>query len=363
MHIIDSKQSSDFFLKTLYADIESSSIEDKFIAVDTEFIRENLEKPLLCLIQIATANNTFIIDPLVVDVSFLNIVFNDEKLQKIFHSAKQDIEILSTLDITIQNLYDTQIYEMILENKERVSYKYIVEKYLGTKLAKSHTLSDWSKRPLSKKQLNYCVSDVTYLRQVYKKQYQELIRLNRINWLDDELKKICKKEDVTQNNNDDIHEKNLEIFNELIDWRNNKASEKNIDPELIVKRDFIKSVCTKGKDFILMIKHSRQKKNQELKEFLNFAEKKSDFVYVTKKDSSTNTTLLLLKILLETCAQEHCIAASVIATIEGLEKVLKGDENIKCFAGWRNEIFGNHLKKLLNGDLSISIKNYKIQIQ
>ena len=104
IQLINSDKSVQLFLKILREDIVKSSAEEKFITVDTEFIRENLEQPLLCLVQIATFENVFVIDPLVIDISFLNEIFANEKLPKIFHSVVQDIEILHNSNIYLKNI-------------------------------------------------------------------------------------------------------------------------------------------------------------------------------------------------------------------------------------------------------------------
>ncbi len=364
MHIIDSKQYADSFLKILYDDIKSSEPYDRFITVDTEFIRENLKIPLLCLIQIATYKNSFIIDPLSIDISFLEIIFADSALLKVFHSATQDVEVLATFNININNLYDTQLYEMVLNNKEYISYQSIVNKYLNKKLKKSHSMSNWENRPLTKKQLHYSIEDVTYLRDVYKKQRQELIRLNRLGWLEDELLNITQK--ITSNQNDSskdiINEKNISIYNELLQWRDSRANEKNIDAEFVVKKEIIKAICKKGKDFIINMKNSRQVKSEDLKDFLYFAEKKAENIDITKKIPCKNIALNLLKVILEIRSQENNITPSIIATSADLEKILNCDKNIKCLSGWRKDIFGNDAINFLDGNLSISMNDSKVKI-
>lgn len=363
MHIIDSKQTANSFIDILYGDINSSAPEDKFITVDTEFIRENLKIPLLCLMQIATDKNVFIIDPLSIDVSFLEKIFIDQNLLKVFHSANQDIEAIATLHMDVKNLYDTQLYEMVLSYKERISYQSIVSKYLSKKLKKSHSMSNWENRPLTESQLRYSIEDVTYLRDVYKKQRQNLIRLNRFGWLDDELLDITEKKIVDEENiSDIIDEKNIIIYNELLHWRECRANEKHVDAESVVKKEIIKSICKKGMDFIINMKNSRQVKNDDLKDFLCFAEKKADDISITKKTPCKNTVLYLLKVILEKRSQENNIAPSIIATTSDLEKISNGSEDVKCLFGWRKDIFGNDAISFLNGNISISMNKSKVKI-
>ncbi|MBR2137009.1 MAG: ribonuclease D [Alphaproteobacteria bacterium] len=188
--IIDSEAAVRDFLKKIAIDIESANSDESFIAVDTEFIRENSDVPLLCLIQIATHTQCFVVDPFAIDISFLNDIFANESILKVFHSATQDIDVLYHANIGVKNVYDTQLYEMLLSTKEFISYKSIVAKYLNRTLNKNYVISDWSKRPLSKKQLQYAVGDVIHLREVYKLQIQKLHDVKRENWLQSEMKQL-----------------------------------------------------------------------------------------------------------------------------------------------------------------------------
>ena len=184
MIFIDSSDKVEKFNEDIQNELKYSN---SFITVDTEFIRENNPLPILCLIQISTSSCVYLIDPLKVPISFLQFCLSNKSLKKVFHSSEQDIEILVNNGLTINNIYDTQLYEMLLNTKENVSYHDIVYRYLGKSLRKSYVLSNWLNRPLSYKQITYAMNDVVYLRQVFIKQQKKLRDLNRENWLDDEI--------------------------------------------------------------------------------------------------------------------------------------------------------------------------------
>lgn len=352
IHLINSNESVQFFLKIFAEDVEKSSVDEKFITVDTEFIRENLEYPLLCLIQIATSENAFIIDPLAIDISFLKKIFSNEKLPKIFHSAIQDIEILYSSNIFIKNIYDTQSYEMLLSTKEQISYQSIVFKYLGKRLDKDYSLSDWKKRPLSKKQIKYSIGDVTFLREIYKRQKKKLEDLNRLSWLIPEMKNL---EQIHTNVNDE----NIKIFHQLYEWIENRAKEKNINAKSIADEHAIKRICKKGKPYISKMLKYRGLINDDFKDFLIFAK---EIAPDDISDRTKHTPIVgALKLILEICSEKNNVAPMIIANTNELEKLVRdfksSNIDIRCINGWRKEIFGKYALDFLNKKITLAFNN------
>ncbi|MDR2158325.1 MAG: HRDC domain-containing protein [Holosporaceae bacterium] len=355
MLLVDTKNSLDNCLQNLR--------NERIIAVDTEFIREKLDKPLLCLIQIAALQDVFLIDPTAVDISPLNNIFNDENVKKVFHAARQDLEILSLHGINTKNFYDTQLYESILSENDNISYQSLILRYLGKKLKKNYSMSDWTKRPLSKKQLIYSSNDVFYLREAYQKQFHKLTELNRENWLNDELLRMTQKKEEEDNFASTLNKNNREIYNQLQKWRTDKAAEKNISPTSIVKDEILKTICQKGTDFILNLKNSRNTKDENYRQFLFFAEKISDGLEIQEKSEGKNPILDLLKTLLYFKSQQHSVAPSIVATVKDLNKLIGGENNLKCLSGWRNEIFGRDAILLLNGKISLRINKSQVIVE
>ena len=361
--VVNDQKTKNYFLERISTELKEVLPEDRFLTIDTEFIRENLEIPLLCLVQIASPKSSFVIDPLSIDISFLNEIFYDKNIPKIFHSARQDVEILAFHNIELENIYDTQIYEMLLNTQECISYRSIIKKYLNQQLEKNHALSDWSSRPLSSMQLEYAIDDVSYLRSVYKKQQYALSSVNRIGWLQDEMEQLSGKI-MHKNETCDTSKINSDIYERLNTWVKNKAIEKNVNPEHIVKSSTIKSICKRGKAMIQKLKNSRYVKNQNTRDFLLFADQIVADTELLEKPQDRNALFHTLKIILEAVSIDNNIAQSLIATSNDLEKISRNSDapSGKCFSGWRMEIFGKYVQSFLNEDLLICMKNSSVVI-
>ncbi|MDR2794582.1 MAG: ribonuclease D [Holosporaceae bacterium] len=358
MIFVDSPESVRNFCKIFADDIAEASEENKFIAVDTEFIRENLSIPLICLVQVATANTVFVIDPLAVDLAFLCSIFEDEKLPKVFHSGQQDIEILKIYGLDVNNICDTQLYEMLLSTRDRISYLDIVKKYLDKNISKSYSTSNWMHRPLNEKQLLYSAEDVLYLRDVYKKQQESLRNSGRLHWLDGEIASFYKKNETSQ-----IKEKKSTLFQQLFCWRSTKAMEISADAQSIASDALLNKISKKGVPFIKVVQNSRWIINNTRREFLQFAELLAQNMEITPTISHKNISVHLLKAILEIKSAENNVAISIIATTAELERLCNGYTDVKCLSGWRNEIFGKYAMSFLRGELAISMKNSNVVLK
>ncbi len=333
---------------------EDLNSNQDFITVDTEFIREVKQFPLLCLLQLATKRESYVIDPVCVDIKFLQSVFADEKIVKVFHDAKQDMIILEGNGFKINNFYDTQLYEMILSTKENISYRQIVMDYTNKKLSKNYGLSDWSKRPLSKKQLAYAAEDVTYLRMVYKEQMRKLKQLHRENWLTEEVKQLIDKNPLEESLNEDV----FPVLYKLLNWREDRARKEKIALEEVASDKVIKSICKKGYKYVKDLQNSRNLTCE--REFLDYAESIVDEFAPEKMRDARNPVVDLLKTLLTIKTQEHNVAAIMLASSKDLIKFASGDKSVKFLQGWRREIFGNSALKLLKGEIKLSVKDNRV---
>lgn len=338
-------------MKILDADLGAASSEERFLAVDTEFIRENVEVPLLCLIQLATHANTFLIDPMTVDISCLKLFLESTDLRKVFHSAYQDIDLLHRSGIYPKNIYDTQQYEMLLSTKENVSYSSLVYKYTGKKLDKNYVLSNWRKRPLSREQVRYSASDVSYLRKIYRLQMHELAKVGRLGWLDPEMKELEVERSLYSGIDCDP-----ELFITLANWVKKRASERNISEKSIADEKSIRRVCKKGRHYVQKMLKYRGLINEDFKDFLLFAQDiLPDEVFRLPKH---DPMLQALKLILEICSDENDIAPVLMATTHDLEDMICGSKHndaIKCINGWRKEVFGNRAVSFLSGELSVRV--------
>lgn len=324
--------------------------QETVVALDTEFMREIDISPLLCLLQIATSNEVFLIDPISVDVLLLKQLLESSGVKKIFHDARQDIEIFRLRGINIENYYDTQLAEMLLSVKESESYRSLVQKYIGKKLRKVHTLSDWAQRPLSKSQIRYASEDVYYLREIYEKQITKLRQLNRENWLESAI--VMEEDRVNQN-----------WFSLLNNWRGEKAKIENILPEQVVHTKLISAVCRKGLDFVKKLQNSRDMdQGKFVNEFLAYASTVVECI--PKANPAPNDVVCYLHALLHVCARRNSICPSMIARRTDLELLAKGEgSKSMSLQGWRFEVFGQYALKLLSGEISLSVKNNEVEIR
>lgn len=381
--IIDSEDSLRSFTELFAEDLKSSPESERFIAVDTEFIRENRIKPLLCLVQIATEQHAFVIDTLAANVDFSNVlhpIFADPNLTKIFHSASHDIEVLSALWI-VNNVYDTQMHEMLISTKACVSYQNLVQKYLGKRLNKDYVISDWTKRPLSKSQLRYSVGDVTFLREIYRSQKKILQDIGRLDWLEDEMMELAERSSCSKVSMDlDIEkpEKNeiAKIEEKLLDWIEEKSLEKKLQLTDIIGKYRIAKICRKGRKYIDKLLKYRGLKNRNLRDFLLFARNivPENIEYDNSLKEHDSLQIKALKLILEIVSSNNSISQSLIATTHDLEDVLeyflgsnwanncatiaerKGENRtLKCLKGWRYDIFGRYVEAFLQKKMSIAI--------
>ncbi len=218
-------------------DLESNSL----LAMDTEFIWRNTYFPKLSLIQIATSNVIYIFDCITLDISILERVLSNEDILKIFHSIRGDSSVIfNSLGIRIENIFDTQLAEDFLDQSDgiQISYKKLVKRYLFKSISKSETNSDWEKRPLRRKQLDYAAEDVRYLHSIMDTQNKKIIRLNKL----DLFYSLCRKEnelgqeDFSISRLNRLKKKNRKISSKEIEiflWRENQAKQFNVPPSHI----------------------------------------------------------------------------------------------------------------------------------
>ena len=352
---------------------------EEFICVDLEFLRQHTYFAKLCLIQIASVNNEAIIDPLVEDINlqpFFDLMQN-EKVIKVFHSGRQDIEIIYNLSSKIPSpLFDTQIAAMVTGYGESISYEHLVNHILHTNIDKSSRLSDWSNRPLNENQLNYAISDVTHLVKIYQHLKSRLIKENRLDWISDEINTLCDENlykinplDIWQKMRHRSHNaKFLTYLRELCAWRENRAINKNVPRQSFIKDDLLLNICSDcptTKEDLCKVRGMRQdlalgKIGDEIIEVIKNVKGMSKDNYVIPpvvRDFSfvEGSLLELLKLLLKITAQQHKTISRIIASEDELKDFCQNDDaDVSFMKSWRYEIFGCLAKKLKEGKLSIS---------
>ena len=358
----------------------------KFITIDTEFIREKTYWSQLCLIQVCSGESEFIIDPLEEDIDLKPFIklLNKKSILKVFHSGRQDIEIFFKISGKIPSpIFDTQIAAMVCGFGDSVGYEKLVDKLLRKKIDKSSRFSNWAKRPLTNKQLNYAIGDVTHLFEIYPILNDALKEKKRTRWLDEELKILTSEN--TYNTDPELAYKRLKIRGydlktrgvtfQLAKWREERAQNNNIPRGRVVRDDIIyelSSMKPKSINEIMGLRSFsnglRLKENviNEIQEqiLIGLSLKEENLPKLPEKRKlphGTNSRVSLLKILLNSISEENEVAQKLIASTQDLEDLIADDSaDIKTLKGWRYDLFGKKALDFKNGKVAITMEENNV---
>lgn len=378
MHLIQDQAE----LEAVIAKLEQSS----FVTVDTEFIRETTFWPILCLIQMAAPGVTALVDPLSRNIDlapFFRLMAN-EKVTKVFHAARQDIEIVFHLgDMIPHPVFDTQVAAMVCGFGDSVSYDQLVQKVTGTRLDKSSRFTDWRHRPLSDKQLEYALADVTYLIEVYEYLRAELEREDRAHWLTEEMDVLTARETYDPHPDDAWKRlkmrvrkpQELAIVQALAAWRDREARERDVPRQRVVKDDAIYEIAQQGpRDSQALGRLRSTPKGWErsstaaaLLEIVNQAldlpkEQLPKMPKQVHQPEGSGAAVELLKVLLKLIAEKEGVAPKVLASGDDLEKIAGEGENatVPALSGWRREVFGERALQLVRGEVGLKFEKRRI---
>ncbi len=359
-----------------------------FVAVDTEFMRETTYWPKLCLIQAAGPEADAVIDPLAEGLSldpFLELMA-DKKVLKVFHAARQDLEIFLKLGGALPApLFDSQIAAMACGYGDTIAYDALVQQVLKRRLDKSSRFTDWSRRPLSDAQMSYALADVTHLRDLYPKLRDKLERENRSDWLDEEHANLLDP-DIYDTTPENAWER-LKLRKTTADyvlalqtaaaWRERQAQARDVPRGRIVKDDALYEIAEhrpkSAADFDRMRAVPRGFGNSrsagELIAELNRAFADTNRV-ATKIDrppplpSGIGPTVELLKVLLRYEAEAHQVAPRLIASVADIEAIAaKDDADVPALKGWRRKVFGERALALKHGKIALKLERGKVAIE
>ncbi len=359
----------------------------QFITVDTEFIREKTYHAVLCLIQIASSDEACLIDPLSeeLDLSPLLKLMKNKKVLKVFHAARQDLEIFYDLMGCIPYpVFDTQIGAMVCGLGESVSYQTLVSKFLKINLDKSSRFTDWSHRPLSEKQKQYALFDVTYLVPVFEKMAEALKESGRDKWVDEEMKRLVdihlyKVDPYESWKKIKRHSDNprfLALLRELAAWREKKAIELDKPRRHFLKDEVLLEIAATAPQSLEELSQLRSITSGLLKNFgeeilkavskgKKLPDKKCPIVERPKSMPEGRRNLVeILKFLLNLLSDKEKVAAKIIATTEDLEKIAESDKaDVPALKGWRYHLFGKYAIAFKQGKIALRLnpKTKKIE--
>jgi ribonuclease D len=359
--------------------------QHNFVAVDTEFIREQTFWPRLCVVQLAGPGEEAIVDPLApgVDLAPFFALMADERVVKVFHAARQDLEIVWNQARLIPHpIFDTQVAAMVCGFGESVSYVSLVKQVTGHNLDKTSRFTDWARRPLSEKQLAYAVADVTHLRDVYGRLMGELEATGRLGWLDEEMAELTSPETYETRPEDAWrrlklrvrNRKGLAVLIELAAWRERLAQTMDVPRNRILRDEALYDIANSAPTDTAQLGHlrslsegfSRSSRAKEIVEAVNRALKRDPRTLPPLREGAglpaeKAATVELLRVLLKACAARSKVAPRLIADAEHLERLAAEDDpDIPALKGWRYELFGAEAQRLKRGELALRIEKGEV---
>lgn len=358
-----------------------------YVTVDTEFLRETTYWPKLCLIQIAGPDDAVIVDPLAKDIDlepFFDLM-RDESVVKVFHAGRQDVEIIYHLGKLIPHpMFDSQVAAMVCGFGDSISYDQLVLRLTGNRIDKSSRFTDWSRRPLTNKQLAYALADVTHLRDVYHALRANLEEQDRSHWVAEEMEILTSPDTYYTEPQQAWKRMKLRIrkprefaaLKLLAQWRESEAQKRNVPRNRILKDDAIFELAIqqpKDESALSALRtiskgYERSKAGQELLEIMQQVSSiaQEDLPQVPKGKSQpegSGAAVDLMKVLLKLTSEKHGVAAKVLATVDDLEKIACDDDaDIPALKGWRYELFGQYALKIKKGEIAMRLEGKRVAI-
>lgn len=359
-----------------------------FVCVDTEFMRENTYWPELCLIQIADSEEAAAIDPMAkgIDMSpLLELLVDNEDVLKIFHAGGQDVEIIYNLTgKTPHPIFDTQIATMAVSQSEQIGYSNLVESWLGIAVDKGARFTDWGRRPLTERQIEYAIGDVTHLAKIFPKLLNRLMKTGRGEWLDIEMEKLA--DPAGYRNDPDLSWQRIKApgrnpamlgrLKALAHWRELEAQDKNIPRGRIARDETVADIASHPPkvqaDLAKVRGLSPAWKDNEIGRRMMAA---LDSATPMREDELPPRTPRgaplgkegalvadLLKLLLKIRSREIDVAARLLARTDELELLAAGIRELPMLNGWRFEVFGRDALELVEGKMAFAVVKNRLKM-
>ncbi|WP_151975079.1 ribonuclease D [Erythrobacter sp. EC-HK427] len=370
------------------ADLCERLAKSEFVCVDTEFMRENTYYPLLCLVQVGNEHEAAAIDPLAEGLDLtplLELLTDNDEVLKIFHAGGQDVEIIYNLTgKTPFPIFDTQIAMMAISQSEQIGYANLVESWLGITVDKGARFTDWSRRPLTERQIEYAIGDVTYLAKIFPKILKKLIKTDRGHWLNAEMEKLADPANYANDLDTAWHRirapgRNPAVLGRLkalAAWRETEAQDKDIPRGRIIRDETLADVAShppKTQADLAKVRGLSQawKDNdigRRLMKVLKNAEPLSPDEMPDKPKRGAplgkEGALVadLLKLLLKIRAREIDVASRLLTKSDEMEALAAGVRKLPILEGWRYEVFGKDALELVEGRLAFAVEHGRLKM-
>jgi ribonuclease D len=352
----------------------------EFVAVDTEFMRETTFWPKLCLIQLAGPQAECIVDPLApgVDLAPFYALMANPRVVKVFHAGRQDLEIVwKEARLIPHPLFDTQVAAMVCGFGESISYVNLVKQITGQDVDKTSRFTDWSRRPLSTRQLSYALGDVTHLREIYKRLKHDLEQSGRASWLDEEMASLTAPETYRMRPEDAWkrlklrvqNRKNLAVLIELAAWRERLAQSLDVPRNRVLRDEALYDIANHAPTDTSQLAalrtltdgFARSARAKEIVEVVLRGQARDlDHLpaihYAAALPADKVALVDLLRVLLKSCAARYKVAPRLIADTDDLERIaVEPDPDVPALKGWRRDLFGAEALSLKRGELALAV--------
>ncbi|MGX7953002.1 ribonuclease D [Tsuneonella sp. HG249] len=357
-----------------------------FVTVDTEFMRENTYWPELCLVQIANTEEAAAIDPLAdgIDLApLLDLLCENEDVLKVFHAGGQDVEIVYNLTgKTPHPIFDTQIASMAISQSEQIGYANLVEAWLGITVDKGARFTDWSRRPLTERQIEYAIGDVTHLATIFPRMLKKLFKTGRGSWLDAEMEKLADPANYASDANsawERIRPPSrsaivLGRLKALAAWREQEAQHKNIPRGRIMRDETLADLAShppkQQADLVKVRGLSAAWRDNDIgKRLIKVLDNAQPLPADEMPDKPKRGAPLgkegvlvadLLKLLLKIRSREIDVAARLLTRSDEMEALAAGVRDLPVLKGWRYEVFGKDALELVEGRLGFGVENGRL---
>jgi ribonuclease D len=358
-----------------------------YVAVDTEFMRETTFWPKLCLIQLAGPGDALIVDPLAegIDLAPFYALMANERVVKVFHAARQDIEIVHVqAGIVPHPIFDTQVAAMVCGFGDSISYVNLVKRITGKDLDKTSRFTDWARRPLSQKQLQYALGDVTHLCDIYEHLKADLAKTGRAHWLGEEMATLTDPKTYVTHPEEAWkrlklkvrNRKGLAVLMELAAWRERQAQTQNVPRNRVLRDEALYDIANHAPTDVAKLSElrtlsegfSRSARAREIVDVvrLGLARDPSSVPPLhsgTPNQGDAGATIDLLRVLLKAAAQRHGVAPRLIADSDDLERIaLENEPDVPAMTGWRRELFGENALRLKRGELALMMSDGEVTV-